>query len=134
MFQFSKASDECLSTVNPTLQTIMRNAIKNSPIDFGIPKSGGLRTAEEQYELFQDNKTKCDGYTKLSNHQSGNAVDVYAYVNGKASWQEHHLAMIAGVVLAEAKRMGVKLCWGGTFGKKGKNLDGWDKPHFELSD
>ena len=131
-FKFSARSNELLDTINPALADVMRAAIKVSPIDFGIPPFGGLRTAEQQNELYFAGKSKCDGYRIKSKHQSGNAVDVFAYVNNKASWSDVHLGMIAGVVLSEAARLGVKLTWGGTFGSN--DFNGWDKPHFELTD
>jgi len=130
-FKFSKRSSELLDTISPELALVMREAINSSPIDFGIPPFGGMRTAEQQHELYLAGKSKCDGYKIKSKHQSGNAVDVFAYVNGKASWSDVHLGMIAGVVLSEAARLGVELTWGGTFGSD--NFNGWDKPHFELS-
>lgn len=130
MYKFSSRSLKVLSTVHPTLQAVMTRALALSPIDFGIPPSGGLRTAEKQRELFVAGKSKCDGYKVRSRHQSGEAVDVYAYVNGQASWDKHHLAIIAGVVLSVAKSMGVELRWGGTFGSS--DWKGWDYPHFEL--
>jgi peptidoglycan L-alanyl-D-glutamate endopeptidase CwlK len=109
---------------------LAQRSISKSPIDFGIPGYGGLRTAEEQRELFNTGKSKCDGYSKKSRHQSGRAFDIYAYHNGNASWDKVHLAMIAGVILSEAKAMGLKVVWGGTFGSD--NFHGWDMVHYEL--
>jgi peptidoglycan L-alanyl-D-glutamate endopeptidase CwlK len=132
MHKFSRRSLEVLNKINPVLSEIMCDAIDLSPIDFGIPSDGGLRTAERQYELFLAEKSKCDGYKIKSNHQTGNAVDVFAYVNGRASWSDVHLSIIAGVVLSVANRKGVKLRWGGTFGSD--NFNGWDMPHFEIAE
>ena len=129
-FAFSKTSLANMEGVNKDLIMVFRVAIKDSPIDFGVPSTGGLRTADEQNLLFRNQKSKCDGYEKLSNHQSGNALDFYAYVDGKASWEKHHLAMVAGAILSTAKRLGVDLKWGGTFGSS--KFNGWDMPHFEL--
>lgn len=131
-FEFSKTSLRRLEGVNSKLIELMKKSLTVSPIDFGIPKSGGFRTADEQNFLFEKNRTKCDGYEKKSKHQQGLAVDVYAYVNGQASWDESHLSMIAGVVLSTAHEMGLQVRWGGTFGTKGKKFKGWDMPHFEL--
>lgn len=130
MYKFSKKSKRVLSTVDERLQRLMERAIEVSPIDFGIPSSGGKRTEEEQHKLFKEGLSKCDGYVKKSYHQSGKAVDVYAYVDGHASWEDHHLALIAGVVLTLATEMCVNINWGGTFGSS--SFDGWDKPHFEI--
>lgn len=136
-FEFSKSSLAELKTVDPRVASIFKAALKVSPIDFGIPKDGGYRTAERQNEMYLDKDiaTNCDGYKVISKHQSGMAVDVYAYVNGKASWEPHHLAMVAGVILATNQIMidtglsNIQLTWGGTFGSN--DFNGWDKPHFE---
>jgi len=142
MYNFSNKSVEKLSTVNENLQVIMYKAIERSPIDFGI--SHGLRTPKEQLDLFMKGRkiaeggsivieninkivTYCDGLNKKSKHQSGNAVDVYAYVNNKASWKEDYLKEIALVVLGIAAEEGIRLRWGGNFKGSFK-----DFPHYEL--
>lgn len=129
-YKFSSRSKENLSGVCPEMANLMEKAIEISPIDFGIPSDGGLRTAEQQRKLFEAGKSKCDGFYNKSYHQSGLAVDVYAYVNGAASWDGEHLAMIAGVVLSVASELNLDVIWGGTFGSN--TFKGWDKPHFEL--
>ncbi len=129
-FKLSRRSLDRLSGVDDRMIELIQAAISKSPIDFGIPQLGGNRTAEEQHQLYKEGVSKCDGYKKKSRHQSGNAVDVYAYHNKKASWDKVHLALIAGVVLAEAKAMGLNVVWGGTFGSK--DFNGWDMPHFQL--
>jgi len=48
--------------------------------DMTIPGHGGLRTEEEQNQIFKKGHSKCDGYNKKSYHQSGNAVDVIPVV------------------------------------------------------
>jgi peptidoglycan LD-endopeptidase CwlK len=130
MYSFGTKSQANMQGIDPRLAELMSRAIKKSPIDFGIPAGGGKRTPEQQHELFVAGKSKCDGYKVKSNHQSGLAVDVFAYIDGKASWDREHLALVAGVVLSEAIQMGLKVRWGGEFGSK--VYKGWDSPHFEL--
>ncbi len=132
MFSLSQRSQDRLIGVNSDLLQVISLAITLTPIDFGIPGDGGLRTAERQRELYDECKSKADGTLKVSNHQTGNAFDVYAYIHGHASWDKIHLALVAGAILAAAKHLGIKVRWGGTFGKKGKDFKGWDYPHFEL--
>jgi len=135
-FAFSKKSVERMKGVNPQLIIIFNEALKNSPIDWGVPNDGGIRTAIRQNELFADGNSKCDGYDNLSNHQSGNALDFYAYVNGKASWEKHHLAMVAGVIMSTATRLrkqgkiDIELKWGAEFGSN--DFNGFDFPHIEV--
>jgi peptidoglycan LD-endopeptidase CwlK len=143
-FKFGEKSLEKLSTVDKDIQDVFLAAIENSPIDFGI--SHGKRTTEEQFELWKQGRTqqpdgswkitgkivtKLDGVKLRSRHQDGKAVDVFAYVNNKASYDPIHLAIIAGVVLSEARRRDMSITWGGTFGSK--EFKGWDSPHFEKS-
>ena len=79
-YSLSKSSWNRLNTCNSEIAEIIIEAIKYSTIDFGIPVDGGRRTAERQNEIFKDGNSKADGYDKLSKHQSGDAVDIIAYV------------------------------------------------------
>jgi len=131
-FKFSETSTKRLTGVNSHVEETIQLAIKLSSIDFGIPEYGGLRTTEDQAQLFTAGKSKCDGRVNRSNHQSGDSVDVYAYVDGKASWEKDHLALVAIYVLTAANKLGYKCEWGGTWTKSGKPY-GWDMPHFNIT-
>ena len=134
MFKFSTTSRLRMSGVNPELIQIANLAIKITKVDFGIPEYGGVRTAEEQAQLYADGKSKANGTTHLSNHQSGNALDFYAYIDG-ASWEHDHLAMVAAAFLQAASMLGYKLNWGGLWSSS-KKINGipygWDMAHVEL--
>ena len=132
MYKFGKSSLKKLSTVHPELQITMQEALETSVIDFVITQ--GLRTVEEQFELYKkgrilkDNKwiiynkdeivTNCDGTVNKSNHQSGNAVDICAYMNGKLSWKDNLLINIGNHIMNTYDNLykrGVvskKLIWG----------------------
>jgi peptidoglycan L-alanyl-D-glutamate endopeptidase CwlK len=140
MYSLSKRSLSRLEGIQPILIDILIEAIKESPYDFGIPQFGGLRTAEDQNMLYQKGRdlpgrivTNVDGYNKLSNHQApkgeeyGEAFDIYAYVNRKASWKTEHLEAIAEHIKKVAlEKFDVKLTWGGDW-------TGFrDMPHFQL--
>ena len=137
-FKFSDRSNERKEGVDNQLDMVFREAIKVSPVDFGIPGHGGKRTDGEQNELFIKGLSKCDGFEVRSNHQDGKALDFYAFVNGKASWRPHHLSMVAGAIMTTANRLynegmiNIKLKWGGEFGSD--ELDGWDMPHIEIKE
>ena len=131
-YSFSKTSNERLSGVKPHVKETIKLAIKLSSIDFGIPQYGGLRTVEDQAKLFTEGKSKCDGVANKSNHQSGDSVDVYAYVDGKASWDLAHLSLVAVYVLTAANKLGYRCEWGGTWAAPNK-LYGWDCPHFNIT-
>lgn len=136
MFKFSVTSRVRMSGVSPDLIEIANLAIKISVIDFGIPQDGGTRTAERQKELFNNGASKADGSTKLSRHQSGEALDFYAYVDGRASWERDHLAMVAAAFLQAASILGHSLNWGGLWSSN-KTINGipygWDCAHIELA-
>lgn len=125
-FNFSDSSINRLNTVDAKLQEIAHLAIEITKVDFGIPPYGGTRTPEEQNKLFHDKKSQLDGYSKKSHHQTGRALDVYAFVNGKASWENEHLAMVAAAMIQAANHLGYKIEWGGLW-------DNFvDMPHFQL--
>ena len=138
MFVLSITSRTRMMDVNPDLINITNLAIKLTVIDFGIPADGGVRTAERQKELFDKGVSNADGVINLSNHQSGDALDFYAYVDGKASWQSHHLAMVAAAHLQAASMLGIKINWGGFWQRKIPKFKngipyGWDMAHIELA-
>jgi peptidoglycan L-alanyl-D-glutamate endopeptidase CwlK len=126
MYQLSKRSSKHLSGVNPKLIDIIKLALQITKVDFGIPITGGLRTVEQQQELYRQEKSQCDGIIAKSNHQTGNAFDVFAYVDGKASWDIDDLNEVATAILAAASQLEIQLTWGGHW----KNFV--DRPHFEI--
>jgi peptidoglycan L-alanyl-D-glutamate endopeptidase CwlK len=125
-FSFSQKSLNRMSGVNWQIIEVAKLALSISSIDFGIPRHGGLRTSEEQQQLFNDKASQLDGTIKKSYHQSGMALDVFAYVDGKASWDECHLTIIAAAMLEAANRLSVNMRWGGHW----SNFK--DMPHFEV--
>ena len=127
-FQLGKNSMKNMEGIDDRLIDIVELAITISPIDFGIPSSGGFRTTEEQAKLYTAGKSKCDGRNNKSNHKTGKAVDVFGYVDGKASWDTLHLTTIATCLLQASSQLGHELQWGGLW-------KSWqDYPHFELRD
>jgi peptidoglycan L-alanyl-D-glutamate endopeptidase CwlK len=137
MYQFSSSSIHRMRDVDARLREIAHMALTISAVDFGIPEDGGLRTDDRQLALYKAGKSQLDGIKGVSNHQTGKALDFYAFVNGKASWDTQHLAMVAAAFLQAASLCGYKLKWGGFFKPyKIHNGDdfksGWDYPHVEL--
>ena len=127
-FKLGKNSINNMAGIDGRLIDIAELAIKLSNIDFGIPSSGGLRSEADQAKLFTDGVSKADGVSNKSYHQSGKAIDVYAYVDGKASWDKLHLSLIATAMLQASAQLGHELKWGGLW-------KSWqDMPHFELRD
>ena len=134
-FKLSNTSRQRLYCIDNVLIDIIEEAIKDSPIDFGIPNDGGLRTAARQAEMYAQGRTtkgakitNADGIKKKSYHQSGKAFDIYAFVDGKASWEHKHYEPIARHLQKVAlDKFGVQLEWGGDWSRFK------DLPHFQIS-
>ena len=92
----------------------------------------GYRTASEQYEIYtigrafdeagkllSENpllvKTYCDGYEKLSSHQSRKAIDFAAWVDNKSSFEDHHMMAIALCFFEAASELNLDIDWGGSY-------------------
>lgn len=126
-FRLSSNSLKHREGVDRRLIEISDLAINITRVDFGHGVHAGKRTAEEQHELYLADASKCDGYCKRSFHQSGLALDFYAYVDGAATWEEQHLAQVAAAFLQAASMLGYELHWGGLW------EDWQDMPHVQLT-
>lgn len=120
MFSFSKASLNKMNGVNSKLINLMKEAIKESPYDFGITE--GIRTLERQKELFAQGKTK----TLKSYHLVGKAVDIKIYVNGKITWNFKYYKEVSDHIKEVARKLGYVITWGGDW----KTFK--DGPHFQI--
>lgn len=134
LYRFSDTSLKRREGVDQRIISISDFAIQISPIDFGIARDGGKRTAERQYELFLAGASRCDGESRLSAHQFGKALDFFAWVDGRESWNPGHLAMVAAAHLQAASMLGFKLKWGGFYTPFHADPfnHGWDCGHIEL--
>jgi len=112
MFKLSERSLNRMKGIDPKLMNIVLLAIRRTPIDFGVAWMGGLRTAEEQNQLFSEGFSQCDGYEKLSKHQSGDAVDLNVFVGSKMVENKEMLCVITGVMFACASELNTKIRWG----------------------
>ena len=144
MYRFSKRSLERIKDINPVLITILKEGITDSPYDFGIPRDGGFRTFRRQEELYARGRTTKElidkgiigiegrpdksriTWTLKSYHLTSNAFDIYAYVNGGASWDMEYLEPIARHLIKVAAKHGVILSWG-------YDLWGKDGAHFQIN-
>lgn len=139
-FKLSKRSLDKLAECEQDLQTLMAEAIKESPFDFGI--TWGYRSPVKQNELYQQGRngnsgnivTYVDGYKKKSkhNHMPALAVDIVAYVNGEVTWAAPvyveigtHIMEVAEI-LFEQDKINNRISWGGNWHK----FKDW--PHFQI--
>lgn len=146
-YKLGSTSLKRLSTCHEDIQAVIELAITRSPVDFGIAQ--GSRTIQEQQQYFDEGKSKINPKSYMTKEKlfahakhlvdneirtKADAVDIYAFVNGKASWQSSSLILIAGVILSCAHELGVKLRWGGNWDQDGEIVTDQtfqDFPHFE---
>tara|TARA_B100000900_G_C20561342_1_gene709036 strand:- start:348 stop:800 length:453 start_codon:yes stop_codon:yes gene_type:complete len=105
-FKLSKRSLSRLEGVNDNMVKVVTTAIGLSKIDFGV--ICGLRTIEEQRELVAKGASK----TMKSKHIGGNAVDLMAYIGGRASWELNLYDDIADAMKIAADEHDVQIRWG----------------------
>lgn len=122
MFKLSKHSLERMKGVDENLVKVVKRAIEITEIDFGI--SEGLRTKERQRQLVAEGKSR----TMRSRHLVGEAVDVYAWVNGGVSWNKKYYHQIADAMKQAAEELDVQITWGGDW----KTF--FDGPHYQIED
>ena len=149
MYKLSNRSKKRLEGVKPVIVDIIEEAIKESPFDFGIPADGGKRTKKRQKELYSRGRTTAQLVSKGITDIPGNplrtkitwtlnskhlpkadgygyAFDIYAYVNGGASWSLQYLEPIARHLQKIAKeKFDVDLVWG-------QDVWGKDGAHFQV--
>ena len=105
-FKLSKRSLGRLEGVDERMVRVVKTAITVSKIDFGV--ICGLRTVEEQRELV----AKGASQTMKSKHIDGLAVDLMAYIGGRASWELNLYDDIADAMKIAADEENVQIRWG----------------------
>lgn len=125
-FKLSNRSKKNREGIDQRLIAISDRAIEITTVDFGHPSHSGLRTADDQKKLFNAGKSNADGTKHKSYHQTGRALDFYAYVDGGASWDPRDLAIVGAAHLQAASELGISIEWGGFWRKL------TDMPHIQL--
>lgn len=148
-FAFGARSKANLATCHPDLRLIAEEAIRHSPVDFGI--SEGLRTDEKQLEYFLARKSRLDPRVPeqrakcrhlATEHGLSDAFDFFIHVPGKPqlAYDFNHLSFIAGVLTSTAQRLfwerriGSRVRWGGNWDGDGEIITDQtfnDLPHLE---
>ena len=113
------------------------DAFRKDLADNDIPTYlvSGWRSAEEQHAEFLKNNSKCDGYVKLSKHQSGKAADVtFMLPSGYPWWPNENTSDGATRWLSFAT---IAEKHGLTSGARFEPLKqwgcGWDPNHVEIA-
>ena len=111
----------------------------------GIPRDGGVRTEAEQLALYKKKKSQKTGAPgDTSKHQAaphdglGKALDYYAIIDGKPSWDKDALWNIFLKMSERAKQLGRKLRSGADWNMNGIRVDNdpaekfYDGGHVEM--
>lgn len=128
MPQFSKQSLARLASCDAKLQMVANAAIER--IDFTV--LCGHRGEREQTDAFERGMSKLKYPQSKHNKWPSHAMDLAPY---PINWDDvGRFVALAHIVLAEAKRLGVNLRWGGDWNRNGDWRDEKfrDMPHFEL--
>lgn len=126
MFKLSVKSLSRLEGVHPNLVKVVKEAIKNSPIDFIVIE--GLRTTETQKEYVRKGASKTMNSKHLIQKDGySHAVDLAPLVKGTIDWNDwSKFELLSQVIKQEAKQQGVNITWGGDW----KSFR--DGPHYQL--
>lgn len=134
---FSGKSEEKLYQCGYGIQAVMRKALAMGIMDFSIIE--GHRGEVKQTEYFTSDPPRSKVPWPKGNHNSrpSKAVDAVPYIDGSLSWNKLHCCVLAGVVLACAKTLSVKIRWGGNWDMDLEPIadqDFQDLVHFEEVD
>ena len=128
-YSYSKSSQARLNTCHPDIQKVFNEVIKH--VDCSILQ--GVRTLEEQKELFDSGKSQTMNSKHLKQDDGySHAIDVSPY---PIDWSNRErFILFAGKVLGIAKALGVDLVSGVDWNDDGniKDHSFFDAPHFQL--
>lgn len=128
-YRFSDKSIKHLASCDPLLQLVAKEVIKQ--MDFAV--ICGHRSEDEQNELFKQGLSKKVGGESQHNLYPSKAIDL---VPMPLDWENPKpFYLLAGLFIATAFRLGIKIRWGGAWEGKlndTKNNKFNDLVHFEL--
>lgn len=130
-YKLGDKSKKHLEGVHPNMIRLVEACIKETPIDFTILKSGGLRTASQQMAIFKRGASKMNGRDRKSMHQKqasgfGEAVDLIPWVAGSPRWEWPLIYPIAATMARLSKEMKIDIRWGGVWDKELDDFIGTD--------
>ena len=130
--RFSSQSQIRLDTCVEPIRGVLQEALRRSKIDFGI--ACGHRGEQGQNDAYNAGNSKLQFPHSKHNIFPSNAVDIYAWVNGKADWSAKYYYYIAGIIDAVAEEQDVDIRWGGNWDSDGDFSDNSfnDLGHFEI--
>jgi len=136
-FKYGKRSIERLDTIHPILRQIFINVLNFGVMDISIIY--GIREKQDQDRLFKEGLSKLkwphSKHNTVNLWEKSSAVDAAPFINGKASYNYNHCCYLAGLVMAESRKFGVRIRWGGDWDEDGEAITDQsfnDLLHFEL--
>ncbi len=110
-FRLGTRSLERLAGVHPDIMAVTQYAIRASTVDFGIPRTGGVRSSETQDRLTAAGKSRA----KFPRHVTGHAVDIAALdpATGKSTWEPRIVLLVHEAFEKASAALDVPLRWGG---------------------
>ncbi|MEM6817200.1 MAG: M15 family metallopeptidase [Pseudomonadota bacterium] len=129
-YSFSGRSQKALSTIDPKLQAVLKEAIKYK--DFTVLE--GHRGRERQEKMYREGKSKLRFPQSKHNYHPARAVDIAPYPIDWSNIREFDY--LAGLVVGIGAQMGINIRWGGDWDRDGELSDNGfnDLPHLELVD
>ena len=118
MYKLSERSLQRLEGVKPEMVDVVKEAIKLTNVDFGV--ICGMRTEEEQKALVDKGASQ----TMKSKHLTGDAVDLMAYIDGRATWELNVYDDIADAMKKASEVVRVPIRWGASW--QIRDLRNWD--------
>ena len=113
--KFGKQSLKNLCLLSYNLQWVARETLALEIIDFTIKCT--FRNEQDQNEAYYATPQRSRAKWPEGKHNKvpALAMDCVPYINGRASWNKLHCCVLAGVMLAAAKKLGIPLRWGGNW-------------------
>jgi len=122
VFHWGKKSMLNRATLTPNLRKIADKVLGYDVIDCMVDCS--YRDKAEQHRLYLLDKSKVEWPLSKHNHLPSKAMDLVPVINRRASWNHYHCSVLAGLVLAAASELGIRIRWGGN----------WDMDHEPITD
>ena len=128
--QFSKISEQRLSTCHEDLQKLMNRVVEKLDISIVC----GHRGEKDQNEAVKNGLSKLTYPNSKHNRLPSEAVDLAFWDGKKISWDEKQASYVAGYTQAMADDMGIAIRLGGDWNRDRNvtNEKFIDLPHVEL--
>ena len=134
MFKYGMRSERCLNTSHKLLRTVFEKTLEKQLIDIAV--IFGYRDETEQNNAHNSGNSKVTFPNSKHNIMPSNAVDAFPVVNGNISYNYYHCCFLAGIVMATAAELGIKIRWGGNWDQDGEPITDQtfnDLGHYEIA-